>query len=845
MGDERGGWKGLDTGQLRDHLHAATAVGRMAGAAKAVELGYGIEADPGPSGRLGGWAISGIPKEAWEVHASRSAQIEDAVGPDASYRSRSIAARATRDRKGHDKVEDLAGRWRAELARAGYPPVDLVNAVERAGLAYQPPALEVLDDLAGQLLEPGGRLAQEKTFTGDDVVVAVAPHLHGLPVSFLDKAIESVLSHDHALALPMVAGAREPVWAAACVVEDERHIAELADVVSERTGPRTERQVAIDAVRHLELERGTRLSPRQSEVATGLLTSGHQVDFVLGVAGSGKTTMLAAVRQGFEAAGYEVLGTATSGQAAKALGEGAGVTSRTVASLRWRLEHGREALTARHVLILDEAGMTSDADVAKLLGAVAASGAKLVAVGDYRQLDAVGPGGALEALSARHPDHVWTLRDNLRQADPAERSALDRLRSGSVPLAVNWYRDHGRAHAAPFQEVAVVLMAKAWANEVSAGRDTLLLAYRRSSVEALNQEARMAWGEMGQLSGPEIEAPGGRRYRSGDRVIALAPGPGGAWATSQRAVVSSVDPASQSLVALTPEGSYLHMGRDDIGADNLGHGYAITAHRSQGATVDVAHVLADGGGRELAYVAMSRARFESHVHVVAQDSRWGHDHLVWAWGQDRRQGWALDREERRVLAELYTERNGLVRSVPPDRAAELNDVRRRQEDANRDAHDLHEGMGRWAYTPAGQAARDLRLAAAGYDEAQKALDQPGLGRWARHKARRQFQEAIVRFDRTVGTWEVTGEPYARRIEADRHDLAVKVDRLEQAQQTRATFFQHNPDITQRVAELDRTIERETEAERRRQWELLVAREQSRSLSRGHHMEHDLGPGLDL
>ena len=79
MGDERGGWKGLDTGQLRDHLHAATAVGRMAGAAKAVELGYGIEADPGPSGRLGGWAIAGIPKEAWEVHATRSAQIEEAV----------------------------------------------------------------------------------------------------------------------------------------------------------------------------------------------------------------------------------------------------------------------------------------------------------------------------------------------------------------------------------------------------------------------------------------------------------------------------------------------------------------------------------------------------------------------------------------------------------------------------------------------------------------------------------------------------------------------------------------------------------------------------------------------
>ena len=76
------------------------------------------------------------------------------------------------------------------------------------------------------MLAPGGRLASEKTFTRGDVVVAVAPHLHGLPVSYLDRAVEAVLSHEHAVALPRVAGAREPVWAAACVVEDERHIAE-------------------------------------------------------------------------------------------------------------------------------------------------------------------------------------------------------------------------------------------------------------------------------------------------------------------------------------------------------------------------------------------------------------------------------------------------------------------------------------------------------------------------------------------------------------------------------------------------------------------------------------------
>ena len=231
MGDERGGWKALDTGLVRDHLHAATAIGRMAAAAKAVELGYGIEPDPGPSGRLGGWAISGIPKEAWEVHATRSAQIDAAVGPEASYRSRAVAAPRHPGPKSHERVEDLVPRWREELARAGYPPPELAADVERAGLeptSHQ--VREVLDGLADELLSPGGRLASEKTFARVDVIVAVAPHLHGLPVSVLDSAVEQVLTHEKAIALPLSSRAREPVWAAACVIEDERRIADLADM---------------------------------------------------------------------------------------------------------------------------------------------------------------------------------------------------------------------------------------------------------------------------------------------------------------------------------------------------------------------------------------------------------------------------------------------------------------------------------------------------------------------------------------------------------------------------------------------------------------------------------------
>jgi conjugative relaxase-like TrwC/TraI family protein len=843
VGDERGGWKALDTGLLRDHLHAATAVGRMAAAAKAVELGYGIEADPGPSGRLGGWAISGIPKEAWEVHANRSAQIEAAVGPDASYRSRSVAARATRDRKSHEPVEDLVPPWRQELARAGYPALDLAAEVERAGVAYEPPSRDVLDGLADELLPPGGRLASEKSFTRADVIVAVAPYLHGLPVSFLDSAVDKVLTHEDAIALPLVSRAREPVWAAACVVEDERRIADLASTLAERAGPALGAEESAAAVRRTELARGFRLTTKQAEVAKGLLTSGHSLDLVVGVAGSGKTSTLSAVREGFEAAGYKVLGAATSGQAAKALGEGAGVSSRTVASLTWRIEHGREVLSPRHVLVLDEGSMTSDSDVGKLLGAVESSGAKLVAVGDYRQLGSVGPGGALEALVSRYPGNLWTLTDNLRQRDPAERHALDHLRAGHVPSAVNWYREHGRVHAAPSKETAMSEMVKAWADDVAEGREPLLVAYHRDSVEALNTLAREAWERLGELSAPELEAPGGRSYRTGDLVITLAPGQGGAWVTSQRAVVTSVDPGTQTLVARTREGAVLRMGPDEIGSDRLSHAYAITAHRSQGSTVDVTYALEDGGGRELAYVAMSRARGESHVHVVAPGLSQAASRLARAWEDERRQSWAIGKEAQSSLGELYAEHMRLARLVPPDLCHQLDHVRRQNHALEGDIADLYDGTGRWARTDAGMAARAVREAALERQGAQQSLENQDLGRWSRHKARRALVAAGDRFDKALVAWENSAGPYATRLEAERGRLGAEVARLEQARTSRQDFFARHPEVPSRLAELDLAIEHAEENDRRRSWELLKEREHARRLDISHDL--DRGYGLEL
>jgi len=285
------------------------------------------------------------------------------------------------------------------------------------------------------------------------------------------------------------------------------------------------------------------------------------------------------------------------------------------------------------------------------------------------------------------------------------------------------------------------------------------------------------------------------------------------------------------------------MGPDEIGSDKLAHAYAITAHRSQGSTVDVTYAQEDGGGRELAYVAMSRARSESHVHVVAPGLSQAASRLEWAWGDERRQTWAIGNEPESSLGELYAERLQLSRLVPSDRSRQLDHVRRQSNGVERDIAELYNGTGRWAHSSAGQAARAVREAAVEHQRAEQLLESPDLGRWSRHKARRALAEAGDRFDKALVAWENTGQPYATRLGAQRERLGAEAAVLEQARTSREEFFARHPEVPSRLAELHRAIERAEENERHRSWELLKERERARHLGISHEL--DQGYGIEL
>jgi conjugative relaxase-like TrwC/TraI family protein len=830
MRDHWGGWKAADTTVWREHLHAATAVGRMAAAQVAVELGYGIAPDPGPSGRLGHWRVVGIPDEVLEVHSKRAAEITAAVAERgySSYQARNIAARSTRDVKRHTPIGELMPRWHRELAEVGWSVPDLVTAVEVAarhtevlGPLSERDVLSMVRDALG----PESRLSTEKVFTASDVVVTVAPHLFGRPVEDLVTVVGRVLAAPEAVPLLRVRGARQPAYATASVLAVESAIAE---VVARGTAARdaatvpaaqVERAIGAAAVRM-----GRWLTAGQEAAVRGICTDGRRVSLVLGVAGSGKTTALRCVADAYAAAGFEVVGTATSGQAARTLGREAGIgESRTLASLLWRLDHHTLMLTARHVIVLDEAGMTDDPAMLRLLTAADLAGAKVVMVGDHRQLDAVGPGGALRAVLNRNPGQVHVLTENVRQDDPGEREALAHLRSGDVATAVAWYADHDRIRIAPDRHEALQGMVDAWADDLFAGKDAAMYAWRRTNVDELNRLARDRCAIAGRLHGPALAADG-RHYCAGDLIVTLAPAAGGQVVTSEHGVVESVDVQHRSLTVRMDDGRLQRLVEEELGKDRLAHGYAITVHRSQASTVDVAHRLEDGGGRSLAYVSMSRARDTNTVHVVADDLGQAVEDVTREWSIDRRARWAIDsgtpatdpleverhqsapaniREALR-LARLEAQRQATEAAIPPDRTEELRTAQIRLAALQRTRRDLEAGRSRYADTAEGEAATALNTARSRRREAE-GFAETANSRRERRRWRHEAKAWTHREAKAQNAYDDIVVPEATRVDHRIAEMDDRVKELIQLQEDRTNWLRQHPEAAARLDAIDREL----------------------------------------
>lgn len=328
--------------------------------------------------------------------------------------------------------------------------------------------------------------------------------------------------------------------------------------------------------------------------------------------------------------GRTVTGSAVAAVTARRLEHATGIASMSLTRLLNRARRvdpatGRSVgLPRGGVVVVDEGSMADTRTLAALLAHTRAAGGTLVLVGDPAQLPEIGAGGLFTAL-ARHPDTI-TLTDNRRQTKAWERRALADLRAGDPDAAVVAYADHGRVHASPADQLPDRIVADYLRLRDPPGPGTddaktervVMLAVRRTDVTDLNDTTRERLLDQGRLGPDAVTAGQGdkaREYRAGDQVLITANDDGVGLLNGTRATVTAVDPTRHTLTLAAENDQHVTVGAD-WAARHLDHGYAMTCHKAQGATVQTALLYGTGAlTREAGYVALSRGRAANHLYV--------------------------------------------------------------------------------------------------------------------------------------------------------------------------------------------------------------------------------------
>ena len=190
------------------------------------------------------------------------------------------------------------------------------------------------------------------------------------------------------------------------------------------------------------------------------ITKPGDISLVVGYAGTGKSTMLGSARVAWEAQGYQVRGAALSGIAAEGLEGGSGISSRTIASLEHGWARGRDSLTSRDVLVIDEAGMIGSRQMDRVLAHAEQAGAKVVLVGDAEQLQAIEAGAAFRALTERHG--AAEITEIRRQHEDWQREATRELATGRTGAALDRYEAAGMVRGHETREAACGALVDGW-----------------------------------------------------------------------------------------------------------------------------------------------------------------------------------------------------------------------------------------------------------------------------------------------------------------------------------------------------------------------------------------------
>lgn len=377
-------------------------------------------------------------------------------------------------------------------------------------------------------------------------------------------------------------------------------------------------------------EQGHSLPAGQEAMARAFATSDKFLVVGIGAAGAGKTSSTRLAVDAIEASGNRVIGMAPTAAAAAVMRSEMRINADTVDKFLTDWQSGKKPLDVRpgDVLLVDEAGMIATPKMEKILTLAQERGALVRALGDYRQLSAVGSGGALRLvdreIGAVHLDELFRFKN------PEEAAATLSLRE--PPLVgtdkpFEFYKENGRIMAGDTDAMIEDVFRK-YSADVNAGKQSIMIASTNETVTRLNDLAQAHAIEHGQVStdAGAVALHNSSRAHLGDTIVTRK--------NARRLIVNS----GQDFVKNGDLWRVTDLHNDGrITAQHTGHGgkvtlpahyveqsvelgYAATIHRAQGSTVDTAHALVDAStDRAGAYVALTRGRENNALYVALAD----------------------------------------------------------------------------------------------------------------------------------------------------------------------------------------------------------------------------------
>ncbi|HSH22642.1 MAG TPA: MobF family relaxase [Acidimicrobiales bacterium] len=592
-----GEWSSLFGTMLYRHARAA---GSIYQAVLRRHLGEWLGVRFGPVTK--GYAeVVGIDHAARRSFSRRRIAIERAMAEHGvrSRRGAQVATLDTRPDKPTAMTEEaLRAAWAERADEIG---LDVTIALGRSGPI---PALSSSDDELAHVLTE-----KDASFERRRVVEAVAQSgRYGLLLDEITSRVDDFLAGPQAVALPTGR------WTTPEMLALEAEALDLANSVI--AGPAPGGDVIEDA-----LAGRPSLSSEQRR-AVHHLTAAGPISLVVGHAGAGKTFALDAARAAWQAAGYEVLGCSLSARAARQLEASAGIRSDTADKLLTYLDTGRRALRTGSVVVVDETGMLGSRRLVRLLRHTRQARGKLVLVGDPKQLPEIDAGGLFAAL-ARRVGHA-ALTENRRQRDRHERRAAGELRERNVEKALLRLNRSGRVSTDDNTDALRDRLVRDWHLETRAGADAVMLALHRSDVSDLNRRARARLAAAGDL-GESLLAIGDLQLAEGDRVMALR--------NDRRlgllnGTVGTVAGRTRNGLLVRTEAGDREIPLHYVADGNVTHAYALTVHKAQGLTCDVAMLLGDDTlFAEAGYTGLTRGRQRNQLYVVRGEDGDGLDPL--------------------------------------------------------------------------------------------------------------------------------------------------------------------------------------------------------------------------